>query len=187
MVEQQRVLAGLLAIVSGCASGNGTVEPSRVAQSAGRHPVTVRVIEDSVRLFRSPKGASMRVTVRVHNRSDIILYVDPQCGSPALQRQVGAGWQTVWDNQNCSLEQLAPVRLAPGDSTTVFAHFWGSTGTSAELAGWPAMDPRVEPGVYRLVPVVGPTLDRSRRKIEKRFPDDQAASEAFVVHEVRRP
>src|SRR5688572_17638436 len=29
-------------------------------------------------------------------------------------------------------------------------------------------------------------LDRSARKIEKRFPDDKAATEAFVVHEVRR-
>jgi hypothetical protein len=187
MVAQRKVcVAMVVGLVTGCASGRQAVEPQPSVQAAAPSAVTIRVVEDTVRLFRSPKGGSLGATVKVHNRSDRVLYVKRGC-NPMLQRQVRAAWQTVWDNQNCLLVETSPAPLRPGDSTLVFAKFWGSSGVSPELAGWPPMDPRVEPGVYRLVLQLGSVLDRSGSAIVKLFPVDERASDPFTVHEVRRP
>ena len=173
-----RLLTLVLAFATGCAWNQRSVQV---------YPVAIHVREDTVRLYRSPKGASLRASVAVHNRSQAILYLDTNCPRAALQRQIGSAWQTVWNNQICLLIQSSPKKLAPGDSATVFVAFRGSTGVSPELAGWPPVDRRVEPGVYRLVVALGSNVDEQASRITALFPADARSSEPFMVYAVERP
>jgi hypothetical protein len=180
------IASAVLTIVMACAPSTHPAAPQQTAQGARTQLFRISVVEDSVLLFRSPKGASLRATIRIRNLSDRVFYFKRACG-PTLQRQLGTKWETVWDNQNCLLVETPPKQLVPGDSANVFAQFWGSSGASSELAGWPPMDERVGPGVYRLVIQLGEGVSESGSSIARLLPIDERASEPFTVHEMRRP
>ena len=158
-----------------CALGN---------RAMNAQPVAIRVLDDTVQLFRSPHGATLRATLRLYNRSENVLYFRRECG-PVLQRKVGDSWQTVWNNQVCLMTREAtPRALAPGDSVSVFAGFFGST----EPNSGPSDDPRVGAGIYRFVLLqLGSRLDRSGTEIAALLTEDSRATEPFAVREVRRP
>jgi hypothetical protein len=130
-----RVLPTLLAYLvgawaEGCASSQTPLS------------VSIRVVEDTVLLRRHADGAFFGAQALVKNSGSLPVYVFG-CG-PSAERDIDGTWTTVF----------SPVcihgttwKVPPGDSTVVPVHF--SDFTTLNML--PRLDPRAQPGRYRLV------------------------------------
>lgn len=152
--------------IAGCASGNR------------RPPLSIRVVGDTLPLLRSSAGASLEASAVIHNNGKRAVYYTGTCG-PGLQRQMDSGWRYVWDNQVCLLVRGRPVRVAPGDSVVASAQFFGSTLPNH----LPRVDPRVQPGLYRLVFGFALKMDPKNWDMSDYLPTDQRSSAPFVLVE----
>ena len=154
---------------------------SACASRGQRTSVAIRVVDDTVRLVRSPEGTSLSTSAVIRNDATRPLYYDRGCG-PTLQREMKGSWQRVWDNRICLDVVSSPVRIAPGDSVVIPAQFLGFTIPNH----LPGVDPRVEPGLYRLVFGVGFELDRTGSRIARYLREDQRSTVPFVVRDTVR-
>jgi hypothetical protein len=122
------------------------------ASSSGLTPLNLSIstVEDTVVMQRNPNGAYFNVTAIVRNDDTRSLVVQT-CLTP-VQCELNKIWTTVF-TPNCLSSGLTP--LAAGDSVVlpvkVFAYTLPNT--------FPALDPRMEPGRYRLL--LGVRLDES--------------------------
>jgi hypothetical protein len=140
MVTQNKVglvtslLAGLFA--GGCGSPSPPPPPH----------VAIRAVEDTVVLQRNAEGARFSVTAIVRNDDSRSIQV-ALCGMEA-QREIDGTWTTVF-TPFCASSSV--TSLASGDSVIVPVGIFGYT-TANNL---PKLDPRMEPGRYRLLFGVG--------------------------------
>lgn len=132
------LLGGL--VVAGCGS-SATLTPLNL---------TISTVEDTVVMQRNPNGAYFNVTAIVRNDDTRPLVVET-CLTP-VQRELNKIWTTVF-TPNCLSSGLTP--LAAGDSVVLPVKAFGYTMPNT----FPALDPRMEPGRYRLL--LGVRLDDS--------------------------
>ena len=112
--------------------------------SSNLTPLNLRIttLEDTVVMQRKPAGAYFNVTAIVRNDDRRSLAVET-CLTPA-QREINGVWTTVF-TPNCLSGGSTP--LAPGDSVVLPVRVFGYTIPNT----FPPLDPRMEPGRYRLL------------------------------------
>jgi hypothetical protein len=125
-------------LVSGACASHSNLTPLNLM---------VSTVEDTVVMQRSPNGAYFNVTAIVRNDDTRSLVVET-CLTP-VQRELNGVWTTVF-TPNCLSEGLSP--LAAGDSVVLPVRAFGYTKPNS----FPALDPRMEPGRYRLLLGVRP-------------------------------
>ena len=143
------------------------------ATSTGLNSFTIRIVEDTVRLARSPQGASFDVTAVIRNDAARPLYWS-SC-APYAQRQISGSWQTVW--VPVCLEGGPASSIAPGEAATVPVRASAFTSPTT----FPRLDPRMSAGQYRLVFDVGFDINSSGAVTS--LPLERRASSTFVVVE----
>lgn len=159
--------AGLLLLYSVASGSVGC------AATTALNSFTIRIVEDTVRLTRSPQGASFHVTAVIRNDADRLLYWS-LC-APYAQREISGSWQTVW--VPVCLEAGTAPSIAPGDSATVPVRASAFTSPTT----FPRLDPRMSAGQYRLVFDVGFDINSSGAVTS--LPVERRASSTFVVVE----
>lgn len=102
----------------------------------------IRVVGDTVRLRRFPEGVSLDANVIVRNRESHPVYI-VGCW-PSAERDIDGTWTEVF---RPACLQGRTLELAPADSAFIPVSLQGFTATNM----LPRLDPRAEPGRYRLV------------------------------------
>jgi hypothetical protein len=133
VLKYDRRVSALLAFLSILAGACGSGSKSLPLN------VIFRTLEDSVILHRTPTATYFDVTAIARNADSRQIEV-AACGTEA-QRDIDGTWTTVF-TPVCSSEGITP--LAPGDSLIIPTHVAGYT------TAYPALDPRMIPGRYRL-------------------------------------
>jgi hypothetical protein len=132
-----------------------------ISGCAGNHPLTavsIVALADTVPLHTDQILTVLETSVRLHNAGARIVYIGG-CG-PDAEKQIASHWVTVW-TPVCGGGPWRP--LGPGESVTVPVRIAAFTNGN----GYPRLDPRFTPGVFRLVfrvadvPVPGPS-DKAR-------------------------
>lgn len=136
--------------------------------------VTIGIVEDSVRLTRTPEAVAFQVTAVLRNDSRHHLLV-ADCG-PQAERKLDDGWDTIF-SPICVSDQGRSIPR--GDSLTIPVSVFGYTKPNA----YPQLDPRMNPGRYRLVFGLGLTPDSTETAARPRFTIRR--SPEFVVTEPR--
>ena len=152
----------------GCAHGP---DEARVA-ALNSPPVAIRVEQDTVALMQTTRGAGFFVTATLRNDSDRLLIHPGSCGQVA-QRRINDAWTTVW-LPICLTTTGGFGTVAPHDSVRLGVNVYGFTDST--LA--PKLDPRLQPGVYRLLFSIG-FVDGNG--VTETRPMDEGASTTFVV------
>lgn len=131
----------------------------------------VRVTPDTVTIVRRTDGTGFYVTaiVRSENGKPFLAYL--ACGQSA-QRLIDGSWTTVW-TPVCVTTGDAVASVAGRDSLVVGVNVFGFT----DPAFAPRLDPRLQPGLYRVAFLIGVDAGQSRTRSEVR----EAASAPFVV------
>ena len=117
-----------------------------VAACAGRQPwkqITFGVLEDTVIMRRTAEGASFRVSGVVKNNSSEPAYLGGSC-APDAQREIDHVWQTIW--YPVCVDSSGTRKILPGDSVLLPILIYGSSKPHEE----PHLDPRMQPGRYRV-------------------------------------
>lgn len=141
--------------VSACA-GNGILKA-----------VSVEALDDTTTLQQNQTLTALQTRVLVRNSGGRPVYLGP-CG-PDAQTQNGSEWVTVW-TPVCGGGTWSMLR--PRDSVVIPVQISAFT----QRNGYPQLDPRFVPGVFRLVFRVGEVPSPMQRgKAEFRF------STTFVV------
>lgn len=104
--------------------------------------VSIRVVEDTVLLRRNADGAFFNAQALVKNWGSLPVYLFG-CG-PSAERDIDGAWTTVFSP---ACIQGTTWKVTPGDSTVFPVYLYGFT----TLHMLPRLDPRAEPGRYRLV------------------------------------
>jgi hypothetical protein len=144
--------------------------------------VTVQVPSDTVFVVRTKDRARLRTSVTLKNRGKATAYYKPGCG-PSLQQRTAHGWESVW-GQACALSDSRALTIALGDSVNLDAHF-----LAYDRRNWgPVIDPRVRPGVYRLViQSIGSRVDGDAWQIVDNLPVEKRSSVSFFLDEKIQP
>lgn len=132
MIERPVVLFGMFAAFAVCAcAGIGPLKA-----------VSVEALDDTTTLQEDQSLTALQTRVMVRNSGSKPVYLGP-CG-PDAQKQIGSQWVTVW----------TPVcgggswrMLGARDSVIVPVEVSAFTQSN----GYPQLDPRFGPGVFRLV------------------------------------
>jgi hypothetical protein len=142
--------------------------------SSPRHlAISIRVTADTVLLRRYSEGASFNTRVIVQNKESRPLYV-VGCG-PTAERDVAGTWTQVFTS--VCMQELS-YRVAPKDSTLFPVTVYGSSAVNTA----PRVDPRAEPGRYRLVfGVTAATPDPSTGFFPPSSSIQRTASEPFIL------
>ena len=92
---------------------------------------------------RTAEGASFKVTGIVKNNSTEPAYLAGSC-APDAQREIDHVWQTIW--YPVCVGSSGARKIAPGDSVLIPIFVYGSSKPHEE----PHLDPRMQPGRYRV-------------------------------------
>jgi hypothetical protein len=104
--------------------------------------VGIKTTADTVALQHNLDDTFFTTTAVVHNRdSRPVALVGCY---PAAERNIDGQWTMVF-LPGCIADAFVPI--APGDSAMVPVALWGYTAEGK----WPKLDPRAQPGNYRLV------------------------------------
>jgi hypothetical protein len=161
------VVAGSVAATVAC------VPPQPSQPPENDRFLVIRATPDTVTLTRQENGAGFYVTAIMRNEGGQPFLMQGECGRSA-QRLIGETWTTVWTPICVSGgDQLTPV--AARDSLVVGVSVFGFT--KPEYA--PTLDPRLQPGLYRLVFLVGTYSDASGIRSDFR----ERASRTFLVRD----
>ncbi len=131
---QTRLLAIVLFI--------STVSDNSCAHRDQLLSLSIRVDADTIRLKRFPEGAALEARALVHNNESRPVYL-VGCW-PSAERDINGAWTQVFSP--VCIDAVTRT-LAPGDSTLIPIALYGFTATNM----LPRLDPRAEPGRYRLV------------------------------------
>jgi len=103
----------------------------------------ILIAEDTTILVLTPDVGSFRVNAAITNEGSATLYLGG-CG-PEAQRKIGTEWQTVW-TPICA-GTSGTTAIAAGDSSKFPVVVFGFRQPNR----LPALDPRIQSGVYRLL------------------------------------
>jgi hypothetical protein len=136
LTSRRRQRSGLtwaipLALTTACASSRDLVQARIV------------IAEDTTILVVTPEVGSFSVHAAITNTGSRPIYLGG-CG-PEAQRRIGTEWQTVWTEICAGTPGISPI--APGDSLRFPVVVFGFRQPNR----LPAFDPRIQPGVYRLL------------------------------------
>lgn len=124
-------LAIALALTTACAHSPESV------------PARIVIAEDTTILVLTPEAGSFRVNAAITNEGSRTIYLGG-CG-PEVQRKIGSEWQTVWTDICAGTPGLTSI--AAGDSLRFPVVVFGFRQPNR----FPAFDPRIQTGVYRLL------------------------------------
>jgi hypothetical protein len=125
-----RGLVIVAAICMGCASSNQSLS------------VAIRASRDSVPLVTNTQGVSFSVPAIVRNNEARAVFVTG-CG-PAAEREIDGKWVVVFSP--VCMQGLA-VQVSAGDSAVIPVTLYGYSAAGL----LPRLDPRAQPGNYRLI------------------------------------
>ena len=133
----------------------------------------IRVTPDTVTMVRRTDGAGFYVTASVRSGNGKPFLAHVACGQSA-QRLIDGKWTTVWTP--VCVSTAGPVASVAGrDSLVVGVNVFGFTNPAFA----PKLDPRLQPGLYRVAFLIGVDAGQSGTRSEVR----EAASAPFVVLE----
>jgi hypothetical protein len=128
------------------AFGSGLVELGCV-RATEFAAVRIVVEEDTAVLVRTTETESFRVNAAIFNDGAKPLYIGG-CG-PEAQRRINDKWQTVW--WPICVGSLGITEIAPGASLRFPVVVLAYTKPNTE----PALDPRFQAGIFRLLFAIG--------------------------------
>ena len=161
------VVAGSVAATLAC------VPPHRSHPPENDRFLVIRARPDTVTLTRLEHGAGFYVTAIMRNEGGQPFLMQGECGRCA-QRLIGQTWTTVW-TPICVSGGDQPTTVAARDSLVVGVSVYGFTKPEYS----PRLDPRLQPGLYRLVFLVGTYSDASGTRSDFR----KRASQTFLVRD----